>query len=87
LEIPLNSGIAMTGEVTLTDRVLPIGGVKEKSLAARRRGFHTIVMPEDNRRDAEELPPEVKDEVKFLFHDSLGKALCDLFPKGTFPGK
>ena len=83
--IPLKTGIAMTGEVTLTDRVLPIGGVKEKSLAARRRGFRTIVMPESNRRDVEELPAEVKDEVSFLFHESLGEALTDLFPKGTFP--
>ena len=83
LEVPLKTGIAMTGEVTLTDRVLPIGGVKEKSLAARRRGFATIVMPSDNRRDADELPPEVKNEVKFLFHDSLSGALKDLFPRGT----
>ena len=85
LEIPLKSGIAMTGEVTLTDRVLPIGGVKEKALAARRRGFSTIVMPKDNKRDADELPTEVKEEVKFLFHDSLGEALRDLFPDKTFP--
>ena len=84
LEIPLKTGIAMTGEITLTDRVLPIGGVKEKSLAARRRGFATVVMPKDNKRDADELPPEVKDEMTFLFHESLGDALTDLFPKGTF---
>jgi ATP-dependent Lon protease len=83
--IPLKTGIAMTGEVTLTDRVLPIGGVKEKAMAARRRGFSTIVIPESNRRDVDELPPEVKDEVTFLFHESLGEALIDLFPKGTFP--
>jgi ATP-dependent Lon protease len=85
LQIPLKTGIAMTGEVTLTDRILPIGGVKEKSLAARRRGFATIIMPEDNRRDVEELPREVKDEVRFLFHSSLAEALTDLFPEGTFP--
>ncbi|MCK5737336.1 MAG: endopeptidase La, partial [Spirochaetaceae bacterium] len=82
--IPLKTGIAMTGEVTLTDRILPIGGVKEKSLAARRREFKTIVMPKSNRRDVEELPSEVKDEMTFLFHDSLGEALKDLFPAGTF---
>jgi ATP-dependent Lon protease len=85
LQIPLKSGIAVTGEVTLTDRVLAIGGVKEKALAARRRGFTTIVMPEDNRRDVEELPREVRDEVSFLFHSSLALALADLFPEGTFP--
>ncbi|PIE04083.1 MAG: endopeptidase La [Spirochaetales bacterium] len=84
LGIPLKTGIAMTGEITLTDRVLPIGGVKEKSLAARRRGFSTIVMPEDNRRDVEELPPEVRSEVTFLFHKSLSEALESLFPEGSF---
>jgi len=85
IQVPLKTGIAMTGEVTLTDRVLPIGGIKEKSLAARRRGIATIVFPQLNRRDVEELPLEVKEEVQFLFHDSLAMALCDLFPDGTFP--
>lgn len=81
---PIRNGIAMTGEVTLTDRVLPIGGVKEKTLAARRRGFSTIVMPRANKRDAEDLPPEVKEEITFLFHESLGDALSDLFPARAF---
>ncbi|MCG8452497.1 MAG: endopeptidase La [Spirochaetales bacterium] len=85
--IPLVTGVAMTGEVTLTDRVLPIGGVKEKSMAARRRGFSRIVMPRENQRDVEELPDEVTKEVEFLFHDSLGDALFDLFPPKTFPQK
>ncbi len=58
--------IAMTGEITLRGKVLPIGGLKEKSLAARRLGIKTVVIPEGNRRDLEELPAVVKKEVTFL---------------------
>ena len=86
LQVPVETGIAMTGEVTLTGRVLPIGGVKEKSLAAKRRGFSTIIMPKDNKRDADELPPDVRDKMTFIFHDGLDDALVDLFPKGAFGG-
>ncbi len=58
--------IAMTGEITLRGKVLPIGGLKEKSLAARRLGIKTVVIPEGNKRDLEELPEVVKNEVAFL---------------------
>ena len=84
LQIPLKSGIVMTGEITLTDRILPVGGIKEKTLAARRRGFSTIVIPKDNKRDADELPVEVNGQMTFLFHDCLSEALANLFPKGSF---
>ncbi len=58
--------IAMTGEITLRGKVLPIGGLKEKSLAARRLGIKTVVVPEGNRRDLDELPEVVKNEVTFV---------------------
>ncbi len=58
--------IAMTGEITLRGKVLPIGGLKEKSLAARRLGIKTVVIPDGNRRDLEELPEVVKNEVTFV---------------------
>ncbi len=58
--------IAMTGEITLRGKVLPIGGLKEKSLAARRLGIKTVIIPEGNRRDLEELPEVVKNEVTFV---------------------
>ncbi len=58
--------VAMTGEITLRGKVLPIGGLKEKSLAARRLGIKTVVIPEGNRRDLEELPEVVKNEVAFV---------------------
>ncbi len=57
--------IAMTGEITLRGKVLPIGGLKEKSLAARRLGIKRVIVPEGNRRDLDELPEVVKDEVTF----------------------
>ena len=58
--------IAMTGEITLRGKVLPIGGLKEKSLAARRVGIKTVLIPMGNARDVEELPSVVKDEVTFI---------------------
>ncbi len=58
--------IAMTGEVTLRGRVLPIGGLKEKALAARRLGITTVIIPEGNRRDLDELPEVVQKEITFL---------------------
>ena len=57
----------MTGEITLRGNVLPIGGVKEKLLAARRAKIKTVVLPEPNRRDLEDLPQEVRDDLKFVF--------------------
>jgi ATP-dependent Lon protease len=68
--------LAMTGEITLTGRVLPIGGVKEKALGARRAGIKTIVVPERNRKDVlEDLPEEVRAEMKFEFVDDVSQVL------------
>lgn len=62
----IRGDVAMTGEVTLTGRVLPIGGLKEKTLAALREGITNIIIPEDNLKDKEELPKEVLRKVKFM---------------------
>jgi ATP-dependent Lon protease len=83
--IPLAAGTAMTGEVTLTGRVLPIGGVKEKVLAAHRRGLHRVFLPEDNRRDLEEVPDEAVAGSVFLHAATVEEALPLLFPPETFP--
>lgn len=64
--IPVRANLAMTGEVTLRGNVLPIGGLKEKSLAAYRSGIDTILIPKGNVKDLEELPQEVKDAVTFI---------------------
>ena len=65
-EIPVKANLAMTGEVTLRGNVLPIGGLKEKSLAAYRSGITTILIPKENVRDLDEIPQEVKDVVTFI---------------------
>lgn len=65
-EIPVKANLAMTGEVTLRGNVLPIGGLKEKSLAAYRSGITTILIPKENVRDLDEIPQEVKDTVEFI---------------------
>ncbi len=73
---------AMTGEITLTGRLLRVGGIKEKVLAAIRNKLHTVVLPEGNRPDCEELPSEIRHDVRFLFADSTLAALQELFPAG-----
>jgi ATP-dependent Lon protease len=57
----------MTGEITLRGKVLPVGGIKEKVLAARRAGIHKIILPADNRKDLEDIPKELQSDMKFIF--------------------
>lgn len=64
--IPVSRHVAMTGEITLRGRVLPIGGLKEKSLAAHRAGIRTILMPKDNEKDLEEIPESIRKEMSFI---------------------
>ncbi len=70
---------AMTGEITLTGRILPIGGVKEKVLAAYRNKMTAVILPEENRKDTEELPSEVLKELDFFYADSIQNAVKILF--------
>lgn len=67
--------VAMTGEVTLRGRVLPIGGLKEKALAAHRAGIRTIVLPVDNKRDLDDLPPNVRRQLKFVLVSHMDEVL------------
>ncbi|MFQ5483917.1 MAG: endopeptidase La [Desulfobacterales bacterium] len=64
--IPVNKNVAMTGEITLRGRVLPIGGLKEKALGALRAGIHTIVIPDKNRKDLTEIPMNIKQKINFI---------------------
>ena len=64
--VPVKSSVAMTGEITLRGRVLPIGGVKEKLLAALRGGLKTVLIPQENEKDLAEIPDNVKRGLKII---------------------
>merc|ERR1712046_387630 len=70
LSQPVRSDLAMTGELTLTGKVLPVGGIKEKTIAAKRSGVTTILLPAANRKDFEELQDHVKENVEVHFVDT-----------------
>ena len=73
--IPVRRDVGMTGEVTLRGRVLEIGGVKEKVIAGHRAGLRTIILPQDNKKDIEDVPASVKKDVKFVFAEKLTDVL------------
>ena len=72
---PVKPSLAMTGEVTLSGRLLPIGGLKEKLLAAYRSGIKTVILPEENRKDSLELPTEIKKNIKLKFFSNATPAI------------
>ena len=73
--IPVKRDVAMTGEITIRGRVLPIGGLKEKTMAAYRIGIKTIIIPQDNKSDLDEVDDIVKNSVHFVLADNIGKVL------------
>ena len=77
---PARSDTAMTGEVTLTGLVLPIGGVKEKVLAARRLGLKRVILPKANEKDLRDLPEEVRKEMEFIFAERVEDVLRAILP-------
>ncbi len=85
---PVRSDVAMTGEITLRGRVLPIGGLKEKSIAAYRSGIRTIIIPEENKKDLEEIPPHIREEINFVpvksMEQVLKTALCKVASHSDF---
>ena len=72
---PIRNNIAMTGELTLTGKVLPIGGVKEKTIAARRVGIMELIIPKDNKKDFDELPDYIKKGIKIHYADYFDDVL------------
>jgi len=72
---PVKKSVAMTGEITLRGKVLRIGGLKEKTIAAHRAGITTVIIPKDNQRDLAKLPDGVKKAVAFKPVDSIGEVL------------
>jgi ATP-dependent Lon protease len=88
---PVHRNVAMTGEISLRGKVLPVGGIKEKVLAAHRAGLKTVILPRDNQRDLEEIPPHVQRDLKFRFveymDEVLSLALHDKPRRETRPAK
>jgi ATP-dependent Lon protease len=80
---PISEDVAVTGEITLMGQVLPIGGVKEKVLAAQRAGIKTVVLPEDNEADLDDLPADVRNEMRFVPVSIIEEVLEVAFPGAT----
>lgn len=72
---PVNKNVAMTGEVTLRGRVLPIGGLKEKALAAKRMGINKVIVPKRNKKDLEDIPTYIKKDMEFVFAETMDDVL------------
>jgi len=75
--------VAMTGEITLRGKVLPVGGIKEKVLAAQRAGIHTVVLPKRNEKDLEDVPEKIRNRMAFRFVESIDQAIWIALGKAT----
>ncbi|MGA1791942.1 MAG: endopeptidase La, partial [bacterium] len=83
---PIRRDVAMTGEITLRGRILPVGGLKAKVLAAKRAGIGTVILPEKNRNDIEDLPEDIKSKVNFIFIKNVDEVLDVVLKKNNpFP--
>jgi ATP-dependent Lon protease len=82
---PVSDDVGMTGEITLTGQVLPIGGVREKVLAAQRAGLKRVILPSENEVDLEDLPAETRRELEFVLVDSI-EQVFDVAFDGTGNG-
>jgi ATP-dependent Lon protease len=84
-QIAVRPDVAMTGEITLSGLVLPIGGIREKALAAKRQGIHTVILPQGNEQDLVELPPEVRKDMTFVPVETLQDVLKVALPDVAQP--
>ena len=71
----MSPDVGMTGEITLRGQVLPVGGIKEKVLAAHRSGLRTVILPKRNDADLEDLPVEVREDINFIFVETIDQVL------------
>ncbi len=81
---PVRRDVTMTGEITLRGRVLPVGGIKEKVLAAHRAGIHKVVLPADNRKDLSDIPENVRRRMEFVLVDHMDEVLATAIAGGRF---
>ncbi|MGE3466256.1 MAG: endopeptidase La [Pyrinomonadaceae bacterium] len=84
---PVRKDVAMTGEITLRGNVLPVGGVKEKLLAARRAKIKTVILPAPNERDLEDLPQEVRDDLTFIFVENVRQVFDAALRESKLPAE
>ena len=85
-KLPARSDVAMTGEITLTGQVLPIGGLKEKALAAQRSGIKTVIAPALNEPDLDEFPPHLLADIEFVFASAMDEVLESALATRRRPG-
>lgn len=85
LERTVRPDVAMTGEITLRGLVLPVGGIKEKVLAAHRAGLTKVLLPARNRRDFEEIPESVRRQMAFVWLETVGDALTEALEVADVP--
>ncbi|HER23854.1 MAG TPA: endopeptidase La [Candidatus Atribacteria bacterium] len=83
-DIPIRKDVAMTGEITLRGKVLPVGGLKEKILAAYQSGIKTIIIPKDNFKNLEDLPNDIKKRLKFIMVNNLDEVLKNALTRSPF---
>jgi ATP-dependent Lon protease len=77
---PARADVAMTGEITLSGLVLPVGGIKEKVLAARRAGIKRVILPKENQKDLRDLPDEIRNQMEFMFAETVDDVLSAVVP-------
>ena len=79
--VMVRENLAMTGEISLRGKILPVGGIKEKVIAAKRAGVDTVILPSENRKDYDDLPQLVKDDVHVHFADTYQDVYKIAFPE------
>lgn len=79
--------VGMTGEITLRGQVMPVGGVKEKVLAAHRSGLKTVILPDRNRDDLDDLPEEIRESMQFVLVETIDDVLNTALEKAQFSNK
>ena len=80
-KIPVKKDVAMTGEITLRGKVLPVGGIREKVLAAHRAGINKVLLPKENEKDLNDLPEIVRNEMEFVLIDKVDEVLAEALTK------